>query len=117
MFRVTFIQDFNDKPLRHTTWFHDDEEEAAKDYAQYHEEEGATEVKVEQVLNWTSVAFAGTLGGDGECFCWSDVSGVEDVADIDEYSHKGRLYPDSVFRRLGCKKKKMYKFTISVEEI
>lgn len=122
MFCLTFTQDFMGEPMRQTRWFDQDQKKWALQLVEDLKAEGATDVslrEVEPATSVSSVSFTGTITGDGECFCWADVSAEEkgEIADLDEYSAGGVLYPDEVLRRLGCTGDKKYRFTISAEEI
>lgn len=117
MYRVTYMKDFLGSPMRHTNWFDDDQVANAKEFVSYIEGEGATDIVLSEIEPAKSISFTGTITGDGECFCW-EVSPVEkcEIGDVDEYDPGNALYPSDICRRLGCKDRTRYKFTISAEE-
>jgi hypothetical protein len=83
-----------------------------------------------------SITFSGVESGDGECFCWGNVSEsdmkkvlgeegyaieVEDEQEMAEEFNReprtpNRLWPNQVFNALGLDPTKRYKFTIMIEE-
>lgn len=92
-----------------------------------------------------SISFVGRVSGDNECFCWADVpeadmrtvlgdDGYEEELQnendkiwlwnegeqikIPEVTTIDRLYPDCVFSKiLKDNQHKLFRFTISVEEV
>ena len=84
-----------------------------------------------------SITFIGQESGDGECFRWrctpkirraiigenafnTEVQFNEEIAAEDGHEKPelpGYIYPGEVLRQLGCKDGKIYRFTITAEEV
>lgn len=87
------------------------------------------------------ISFVAETGGDGECFCWDNLSKQDKVGVVGESEYENtvtfyrsddefdeeyeqmlqvelkRLYPDTVMNALEVKEGRKYRFTISVEEM